>query len=462
MKPFVVVVLALVVTFLAQAVHSPCKPMQVHTALSDAYTSDATPESSPLKIIFHTSEECSDAYIIVTTSDGNTVPLKATSVEQFSATYYNVPYLTFVHIFDLSPLAFERNYTYTCYGHADNSHPTGPFPFYLSSPTYTNKPTTVIMYGDMNYSNYTFTMVNRLTKLTQDNFTNIAAVIHYGDLAYNLENQSGKRGNDFMNGIQPIAATLPYMIVPGNHEVRFNFSNVNMRFRMPNYDNTNNHLFSYNIGNIHFVHFSIDLISLHPELLSVTTDFLKKDLAEANQNRGNRPWIIVTSHRPIWTATMPPYNYPFDPKKNPKDCIPECELPPNIFPTIEKILYDNRIDIYVGGHIHHYERLRPVYNGKTMHYTPKEGDKHHNYITDAQAPVHILQGTPIAGKYEDDLTYLYENITIAWGHASSFAAIHAINNTHLHFENILSATGKPNDFMYLIKNQPVVIEKIEL
>lgn len=44
------------------------------------------------------------------------------------------------------------------------------------------------------------------------------AVLHVGDMCYDMyENQSYK-GDAFMNMIEPIAAQLPYMVCVGNHE----------------------------------------------------------------------------------------------------------------------------------------------------------------------------------------------------------------------------------------------------
>lgn len=45
------------------------------------------------------------------------------------------------------------------------------------------------------------------------------AFLHVGDLAYNLDTDNGIIGDNFMNQIQSIAAYVPYMTAPGNHEV---------------------------------------------------------------------------------------------------------------------------------------------------------------------------------------------------------------------------------------------------
>ena len=53
----------------------------------------------------------------------------------------------------------------------------------------------------------------------------IDAVLHVGDFAYDLRDDNARFGDAFMNQIQPIAAYVPYMVCPGNHEDAYNFSN---------------------------------------------------------------------------------------------------------------------------------------------------------------------------------------------------------------------------------------------
>ncbi|KAI8432464.1 hypothetical protein MSG28_004852 [Choristoneura fumiferana] len=43
-------------------------------------------------------------------------------------------------------------------------------------------------------------------------------ILHVGDFAYDMHDDDGKRGDQFMRQIQPLAAMVPYMTCPGNHE----------------------------------------------------------------------------------------------------------------------------------------------------------------------------------------------------------------------------------------------------
>lgn len=41
-----------------------------------------------------------------------------------------------------------------------------------------------------------------------------------GDFAYNMDQDNARVGDKFMRLIEPVAASLPYMTCPGNHEER--------------------------------------------------------------------------------------------------------------------------------------------------------------------------------------------------------------------------------------------------
>lgn len=41
-----------------------------------------------------------------------------------------------------------------------------------------------------------------------------------GDFAYDMDQDNARIGDEFMRLIEPVAASLPYMTCPGNHEER--------------------------------------------------------------------------------------------------------------------------------------------------------------------------------------------------------------------------------------------------
>ena len=110
---------------------------------------------------------------------------------------------------------------------------------------------------------------------------------------YNLNNDNGKNGNDFVNQIQSMAALVPYMIDPRNHKVAYNFSHYTDRFRdMPansennpkvtigNAEAPNNLFDSHDFRNISFRAISTEIYFDYPDLVVDQEAFVEANLLE--------------------------------------------------------------------------------------------------------------------------------------------------------------------------------------
>jgi len=247
------------------------------------------------------------------------------------------------------------------------------------------------------------------------------AVLHVGDFAYDLDSDYGFNGDEFMNRIQPIATSVPYMTCIGNHEDNWQFSHYIKRFRMPG--DSQNMWYSFDMGNAHFVAYSSEVYFTHSEKYTKEEQFewLQNDLANANLNRNQTPWIIAFGHRPFYCS-----NLDHD----------ECTTPNN--PTrlgLEQLFFENGVDIIIEAHEHSYERLWPTYN-----YTITQYD----YI-DPKAPVHLISGA--AGCNEQD-GYCVNPIAGPLGPWSAFRSsgpttygfgrLEIHNATHVYWEQVLS------------------------
>jgi len=71
-----------------------------------------------------------------------------------------------------------------------------------------------VVYGDLGVVNGE--SIPRLQHEIQQ--SDYDAVLHVGDMAYDLHTDNARVGDEFMKQIQPIAAYLPYQTVVGNHE----------------------------------------------------------------------------------------------------------------------------------------------------------------------------------------------------------------------------------------------------
>ena len=85
---------------------------------------------------------------------------------------------------------------------------------YTFRSTYAAGVTRVATYGDMGHSHY-----NNNENMLQDcQSGKIDMVLHMGDHAYNLGFSDDRRGDAYMNSLQPLLASCPWFPVIGNHE----------------------------------------------------------------------------------------------------------------------------------------------------------------------------------------------------------------------------------------------------
>ncbi|RMX42635.1 hypothetical protein pdam_00010287 [Pocillopora damicornis] len=197
------------------------------------------------------------------------------------------------------------------------------------------------IYGDMGYTNAV--SLNRLIKEASDG--DFDAVIHAGDLAYDMYEKYGTTGDEFMNSIQPIATKVPYMALPGNHEQMYNFTHFvhrfsNMELGVGETSGSGTSLWwSMDIGLIHFVAFDSEVYYYYSNKGQIQRqlNWLEADLIKANQNRERTPWIVSLAHK-SW----------FMEKTD--------------FSVFGPLLHKYGVDLHLCGHAHNYQRLYPTYN----------------------------------------------------------------------------------------------------
>ncbi|GLV35264.1 uncharacterized protein CBL_01586 [Carabus blaptoides fortunei] len=270
------------------------------------------------------------------------------------------------------------------------------------------------------------------------------AILHVGDFAYDMDSENARVGDEFMKQIETIAAYLPYMTCPGNHEEKYNFSNYRARFSMP--DETESIMYSFDMGPVHFISISTELYyfmnyGLKP--LVFQYQWLEKDLIEANlpENRAQRPWIVVMGHRPMYCSN-----------DNENDCahhetLTRVGLPFMHFFGLEQLFYDYGVDLEIWAHEHSYERLWPIYDYKV--YNGSYDEPYRN----PTAPVHIVTGS--AGCKEGREHF---NITMpSWSAFRSsdygYTRMKAYNDTHLYLEQVSDdKLGAIIDSFWIIKD----------
>lgn len=217
--------------------------------------------------------------------------------------------------------------------------------------------------------------INQLIDATHDDHFDV--IIHIGDIAYDLHDDEGDRGDAYMNAIQGFAAYVPYMVFAGNHESNSHFNQIINRFTMPKNGVYDNNLFwSFDYGFVHFVGLNSEY---YAEKLTKEANaqykWLETDLANNKQK-----WTIVMFHRPWYCSTHSASGcndyYDMLSRKGNSD-----------MPGLEKLLHEHNVDMVLYGHKHTYERMWPIYDEK--YYTSANS----KVIKNAKAPVYILTGS---------------------------------------------------------------------
>ena len=240
-------------------------------------------------------------------------------------------------------------------------------------------------------------------------------------IAYNLD--IVPRGDDYLKGVAPMAEAFPWMMGPGNHEADCNYTyqNYRMRFVAQNHTRSpggppsgSSRYFSFELGPVHFLMFDTDAYGFDEVAYMLRDQFewIEADLMAVNRSR--TPWIVLMSHRPMYCSPSSvdsgadlgwpkqpdgeaigpePAGYgegfatqgllapAWDPtadvyqQRGDELTIPSCGIGDLIRNgmvrkdgtgrdfAIEPLMEKHKVDMYLCGHMHNFERLFPVLNG---------------------------------------------------------------------------------------------------
>ncbi|XP_050990017.1 acid phosphatase type 7 [Labeo rohita] len=299
------------------------------------------------------------------------------------------------------------------------------------------------LFGDMGNENPQ--SLSRLQKETQMGMYDV--ILHIGDFAYDMHEDNGRIGDEFMRQIQSIAAYTPYMTCPGNHEWAYNFSHYKSRFSMPGH--TENLWYSWNVGPAHIISFSTEVyfyLEYGLDLLFRQYEWLQADLQEANrpENRAQRPWIITMGHRPMYCSNDDGddcTHFQSYVRLGRNDTIP-------VAPGLEDLFYQHGVDLELWAHEHTYERLWPVYDYKVFN-----GSSEEPYVN-PKAPVHIITGSAGCREKHDGFIPKPRDWSAFRSTDYGYTRMRLINTTHLYLEQVSDDQyGKVIDQMTLVKEK---------
>ncbi|CAG9317709.1 unnamed protein product [Blepharisma stoltei] len=349
----------------------------------------------------------------------------------------------FIHTAIMTGLKHDCFYEYyivTAWGKSEPYMFSGRTPDYEPPYDDAKNEIDILVFGDWGTGSNSLYVKNMLDQHIK--IRNFLGVIHLGDIAYNLDQEDGQTGDDFLNQMQPVAARFAYMVIPGNHERTSNFTHYKERFRMPvNEANGGNSCFySFNLGPAHFLMMDTE-VYLHDYLRDsqlTETNWIAQDLEKANKERDIRPWIIVTSHHAFYCSV----NHALS---------PECGVQSYLYNALFEEMWNYYgVDLFLEGHVHNYERDTPIYKNETVKSEYDDLHMHKN----PNAPIYIVSGN--AGNkrgHNDPIPEVLMPWTVFMHEDYGYGLLKVFNKTHLYWEQYSAMTGDTIDYVWIVKDR---------
>jgi len=196
--------------------------------------------------------------------------------------------------------------------------------------------------GDVGVTSFSQLTIKGLISVRTNNTLDF--ILHAGDLSYADDfNPGGPIWDNYGSLIEPLVAYTPYQPTVGNHESINSFTGYKLRYGTSILEKNSlggDFYWSFDWGFVHVIMLSSesDFTPTSPQ-----SAWLMKDLV--NIDRTVTPWVIAISHRP-WYSSSTPHD----------DVGNQMRM------SLENLINQYKVDLYLAGHVHSYERIGKVYN----------------------------------------------------------------------------------------------------
>jgi hypothetical protein len=354
------------------------------------------------------------------------------SAAAVNTTYSNGGWIGVIYTAIMADLRHDTRYDYRVgtHGVADGLSKTFSFktlPIHAGTP---GRPLRVASYADLGvqHSNYTIALVEKMVVAGEIDF-----VLHYGDIAYSFYDHH--KADEFGRNIEPIAAAVPYMTVPGNHERLWNFTVYRKRWqqwRTTPGQPADAMYYDFHAGPIAFIMVDTEKYQLAhdgaAEITPLEARWVDARLKAANDEK---KFTVVAQHRPLYGG--------YGTYKLRNDSVLQKQ--------IEQVYVNRKTDFVTCGHVHDYTRFYPL----------KFGEVTGTNYTFPTSPVYVVNGAAgcCGGPATNTAALPYGQA--ANGPQKSETAVMTLHfheedgNVKMHAKFILSKSGNQHDKFELTK-----------
>lgn len=171
-----------------------------------------------------------------------------------------------------------------------------------------------------------------------------------GDYSYDVQDNKGLNGDVYFEWMEPILATTPVILTPGNHENFDNAEFFNSRFAMPGTRSaSDNNLFAVETQHLQILSLNFDYLMMN-EKEHDTMRLVFSQAVDKMDERKDNHFKLFVSHRPLHC----------------QEGYDECVKLASDFAAFEKKLTTSKINLNLWGHVHHYERLKAIYRHQVL------------------------------------------------------------------------------------------------
>ena len=270
---------------------------------------------------------------------------------------------------------------------------------------------TFLLFGDLCTYSYGGKTVEDMIEYSD--LVKIDTIILLGDMAYDLNSNSSKVGDEFMTALEPLVSKIPLMVCAGNHDSRDSYYNYLLRFQMP----AHKFYYTFTVGFVRFLAIHTEAFFAEQWMLYDMLQYINSILNRSEDDKSRYPWLIVFGHRPMYCSSV----------FTSLNCGKNSEIIRNY---LEDLFFKYKVDLYINGHLHNYQRTSPVYKGKSL---SSENFEYKNpaatiYVSSGAAGAHHKNSNPNLKNPPDWFITGSSNY--------SFSIMRCFNKSHLEFKQI--------------------------